>query len=101
MAEQRTKEIGIRRTLGATIPSITLMLSKEFTKWIVIANIIALPLGYFIMNSWLQKFAYRTSVGLLIFIVTGILALVIALLTVSYQSVKAALANPVESLRYE
>ncbi len=101
MAEQRTKEIGIRRTLGATIPGITLLLSKEFTKWIVIAYIIALPLGYFIMNSWLQKFAYRTSMGFLIFLITGILALVIALLTVSYQSVKAALANPVDSLRYE
>jgi putative ABC transport system permease protein len=101
MAEQRTKEIGIRRTLGATIPGITLLLSKEFTKWIIIANIIALPVGYFIMNSWLQKFAYRTSIGFLIFIVTGILALLIALLTVSYQSIKVAVANPVESLRYE
>lgn len=101
MAEQRTKEIGIRRTLGATIAGITLLLSKEFTKWIVIANIIALPVGYFVMNSWLQKFAYRTSIGILIFIITAILALMIALITVSYQSIKAAVANPVESLRYE
>lgn len=101
MTEQRTKEIGIRRTLGATIPGITLLLSKEFTKWITIAYIIALPVGYFVMNSWLQKFAYRTNMEVLIFIVTGTLALVIALLTVSYQSIKTAVANPVESLRYE
>jgi putative ABC transport system permease protein len=101
MAEQRTKEIGIRRTLGATIPGITLLLSKEFTKWIIIAYIIALPLGYYFMNSWLQKFVYRTNMGFLIFIVTGILALAIALLTVSYQSIKAAVANPAQSLRYE
>jgi len=101
MAEQRTKEIGIRRSLGATIPGITLLLSKEFTKWIVIANIIALPVGYFIMNRWLQRFAYRTNIGILIFIITGTLALVIALITVSYQSIKAAVTNPVESLRYE
>jgi len=101
MAEQRTKEIGIRRTLGATIPGIMLLLSKEFTKLIIIANIIALPAGYFIMKNWLQNFAYRTNMEFLIFILSGILALVIALLTVSYQSIKAALTNPVESLRYE
>ncbi|MBN2091664.1 ABC transporter permease [candidate division KSB1 bacterium] len=101
MAEQRTKEIGVRKTLGASLPGIILLLSKEFTRWILLAAIIAWPVGYFVMNKWLQGFAYRVDAGILIFILAGILALVIALVTVSYQAIKAALANPIHSLRYE
>ena len=101
MAERRTKEIGIRKVLGAKVSEIVFLLSKEFIKWIIIANIIAWPLAYFIGNKWLQNFAYRTGIGWEIFLFSTGLALVIAIETVSYQSVKAASNNPVESLRYE
>ena len=101
MAERRTKEIGIRKVLGAKVAGIVLLLSKEFALWVVIANIISWPLAYFISNKWLQGFAYRINLGWEIFIFSTVLALVIAVLTVSYQAVKAAVANPVESLRYE
>lgn len=100
-AEKSTREIGIRKVLGASVPGIVVMLSKEFTKWVLLANVIAWPLAYFVMNKWLQNFAYRTNIGIRTFILSGLLALVIALLTVSYQSIKAATANPVEALRYE
>ncbi len=101
MAEQRTKEIGVRKTLGASIPGIILLLSKEFTRWILLAAIIAWPVGYLVMNKWLQGFAYRINIGILTFLFSGMIALIIALLIVSYQSIKTAVANPVESLRYE
>ena len=101
IAEQRTKEIGIRKALGASISEIILLLSKEFTKWVLLSNIIAWPLAYLAMNRWLQNFAYRTNIGLGTFVLAGVLALMIALLTVGYQAVKAAGANPVEALRYE
>jgi putative ABC transport system permease protein len=100
-AEQRTKEIGIRKVLGASVSEIIFMLTKEFTKWVLIANIIAWPIAYFFMNEWLENFAYRISLSIWVFVLAGISALLIAVLTVSYQAVKAALANPVESLRYE
>lgn len=100
-AEQRTKEIGIRKALGATISGIILLLSKEFTKWVLVANIIAWPITYLAMNRWLQNFAYRINIGIGTFILAALLALVIALLTVGYQAIKAARANPVEALRYE
>jgi putative ABC transport system permease protein len=100
-AEQRTKEIGIRKALGASISGIVFLLSKEFTKWVLLSNIIAWPLAYLVMNHWLQNFAYRINIGLGSFVLAGVLALVIALLTVGYQAVKAARANPVEALRYE
>ncbi len=100
-AEQRTKEMGIRKTLGATMANIVLLLSKEFTKWVIIANVIAWPAAYYAMDHWLQNFAYRTDIGIAVFIASGTAALLIALLTVSFQSVKTALANPIESLRYE
>jgi putative ABC transport system permease protein len=100
-AQRRTKEIGIRKVLGATAPSLVLMLSSEFTKWVLVANIVAWPVAYYAMNRWLQDFAYRINIGFLPFVLAAILAFAIALLTVSYQAIKAALANPVDSLRYE
>lgn len=100
-AEQRTKEIGIRKTLGASVFSILILLSKEFTKWILIANLIAWPIAYFVMDKWLQDFYYRIDIGIWVFLTSGIAALVIAIITVSSQAVKAALSNPVDSLKYE
>ncbi|MGH7601115.1 MAG: FtsX-like permease family protein, partial [bacterium] len=100
-AERRTKEIGVRKVLGASVSSIVGLLSKEFVKLVLIANVVAWPVAYFAMNKWLQDFAYRINLGWWVFVLAGGLALVIALLTVSTQAIKAALANPVESLRYE
>ena len=100
-AEQRTKEIGIRKVLGASAPGIVLMMSREFTSWVLLANIIAWPIAYYTMHRWLQIFVYRSDIGFLVFILSGLIALVIALLTVSFQSIKVATANPVDSLRYE
>lgn len=101
MAEQRTKEIGIRKTLGASVTNIVLLFSKEFTKCVLFANIIALPAAYFFVLVWINDYTYRTTISFWIFILAAILTMVIALLTVSYQAVKAARANPVEALRYE
>jgi len=100
-AQQRTKEIGIRKVLGAPASKIIVMLSREFIKWVIIANIIAWPAAYFVMSRWLQNFAYRTSINFWIFILSAALALVFALLTISFQAFKAGLANPVDALRYE
>jgi putative ABC transport system permease protein len=100
-AEQRTKEIGIRKVLGSSVPEILLLLSKEFFKWILVANIIAWPIAWYLSRNWLQNFAYRINIQIWVFILSGLLALAVALLTISYQSIKAALANPLESLRYE
>ena len=100
-AEQRTKEIGIRKVLGATSPRIIRLLLKEFVILVGIANLIAWPIGYLVINRWLTDFSYRTSPHILIFIFAGILSLVVSLLTVSFQAVKAALADPIRSLRYE
>ncbi len=98
---QRSKEIGIRKILGASTPNVVLLLSKEFTKWVILANVIAWPLAYFAMNKWLQNFAYRIDIHIGIFIISGMTALLISLLTVSSKAIKAAVANPVNSLRYE
>ena len=100
-AEQRTKEIGIRKILGASVSNIVLLLSREFTRWALLANIIAWPLAYAIMRSWLQNFAYRAGIGLGTFLLTAILTFLIAMVSVGYQSLRAALADPVKSLRYE
>ena len=86
---------------GASIPNIVLLLSKEFTKWVLLACVFALPLAYYAMNQWLKNFAYRTSIGVKIFVLSALIAALIAVITVSYQSVKTAVANPVDSLRYE
>jgi len=100
-AEQRTKEIGIRKVLGASAPQITLLLCREFFVLVLLANIISWPVAYFVMKNWLQDFAYRTGLGAFTFVLTMVLALIIALLTVSFQAVKAAVANPVDALKYE
>jgi len=100
-AEQRTKEIGIRRVLGASAGNIIYTLTANFSKWILAANVIAWPVAYFLMHKWLMNFAYRINIGLWIFVLSAGISLVIATLTISYQSVKAALANPADCLRYE
>ena len=100
-SEQRTKEIGIRKVLGASILNVLFMLTKDFTKWILIANIIAWPAAYFVMSKWLQGFAYKIDISLWIFILSGVIALTISIFTISFRAIKAATANPVKSLRYE
>lgn len=101
VAEQRTKEIGVRKVLGAPLSNIMWLLTGQFVKWVIIANLIAWPVGYWIMNRWLQGFAFRASLSLWVFMASGLAALTIAALTVSSQVIKAALANPAESLKYE
>jgi len=100
-AEQRTKEIGVRKVLGASVGGIVLLLSKEFTKLVALAFVVAAPLAYFATNRWLQDFAFQADFSWWIFVLAGLAALTIAWLTVSYQSIRAALTNPVEALRYE
>jgi putative ABC transport system permease protein len=100
-AERRTKEIGVRKVLGASVWGIVRLLSKEFLILVLVANVIAWPLAYFLMHDWLQDFAYRVTIGWGTFVFAGIAAAVIALLTVSTQAIRAALTNPVEALRYE
>ena len=99
--EVRMKEIGIRKVLGANIFSISFLLSKDFTKWVVVANIIAWPAAYFAISKWLGDFAYKTEIGIWIYLIAAVVALIISVLTISFQSIKAANANPVKTLRYE
>ena len=101
MAEQRTKEIGIRKVLGASVSNIILLLSREFVLLVAISNVLAWPLAYYFMNKWLENYAYHAPINLFIFLVSAFAALGIALLTVSYQAFKAASSNPIDSLRYE
>ena len=98
---RRIKEIGIRKILGASVKSIVFKLSSEYLKWIILANIIAWPLAWYVINSWMENFAYRIDISWWVFVLSGGIALAIALATVSFQAIKAAVANPVESLRYE
>jgi len=100
-AEKRTKEIGIRKVLGASVANIAAMLSKDFVKLVLIAIVIASPVAWYFMNQWLQNFAYRTNISWWVFVLAGVASVLIALLTVSFQAIKAAVANPVKSLRTE
>ena len=100
-AEQKTKEVGIRKVLGSSVAGIVMMLSKEFVKWIVIANLVAWPIAYYLIDAWLMDFAYKIDIGIWVFLISGLIALVIAIITVAFQTIKAAIANPIESLRYE
>ena len=98
---QRTKEIGIRKVLGASIQNLLYILSKEFLKLVLISFVIAIPLTWLIMHNWLQDFAYRINIQWWVFALAGIISLFIALITISFQALKAAVANPVNSLRSE
>jgi ABC-type antimicrobial peptide transport system permease subunit len=99
--ERRTKEIGIRKVLGANTKGLIALLAKDFLKLVAIAIVLASPLAYFLMNKWLQDFAYRISIEWWVFVLAGVIALFIALVTVSFQAIRAAIANPVKSLRTE
>jgi len=101
MADQRTKEIGIRKVLGSSNVGIFILLNKEFMKWVIAANIIALPAAWYLMNNWMQNFAYKTAIGATTFFVTCLITLLIALVTVGYKSMKTARINPVESIKNE
>jgi putative ABC transport system permease protein len=100
-AEQRIKEIGVRKVLGASVAGIVTLLSKDFLKLVAIAIVIATPIAWYVMDKWLQDFAYRTSLSWWVFLLAGVIAVVIAFITISFQAIKAAIANPVKSLRTE
>ena len=101
MIERRTKEIGIRKANGAKSMEIFFLLSREYIIWVNISIIIACPIAWYVMHKWLQNFAYRINMSWWVFALAGVVALIIALLTVSWQSYRAASKNPVEALRYE
>jgi putative ABC transport system permease protein len=101
VAEQRTKEVGIRKVLGATETGIIFLLSQQFTKWVLLSNLLAWPVAYYFMHKWMQTFAYQAGISIWSFLLAATVVLVIALLTVSYQTIKAARSNPIELLRYE
>ena len=101
MTERRTKEIGIRKVLGAKVLGIMWLLTKEFAVWVVIANVIAWPTAYFATKHWLKGFAYRIELGWEIFLISAAAAMVIAVVTVSFQTVRVASSNPVDALRHE
>ncbi len=100
-AESRTKEIGVRKVLGSSAREIVMLLSTDFAKWVLLGTILACPVAWFGMTQWLQTFAYKTNISIWIFLSAGFLALFIAFITISFRTIKAATANPVESLKYE
>jgi ABC-type antimicrobial peptide transport system permease subunit len=100
-AEQRTKEIGIRKTMGATVPKVVFLLSTEFLVLVILSMIIAIPASWYFMDQWLQDYAYRTPLSWWVFAIAAVLVMIIAILTVSYQAIKTGLTNPAEALRYE
>jgi putative ABC transport system permease protein len=99
--ERRKKEIGVRKTLGASVPGVVGLLSREFTRWVLVANLIAWPVAWFVMDRWLQNFAYRVSIGPSVFLLAGAAAFSVAATTIIWQTVRAAVADPVEALHYE
>ena len=99
--EQRVKEIGVRKVLGASVSNIVMLISRTFAIMVLIANLFAWPVAYFAMDSWMAGFAYRTDLSWWIFVLSGAVALAIALFTVSFHALRAALSNPVEALRHE
>ena len=101
MAENRVKEIGVRKVLGASVAAITTLLSKDFLKLVLIAFLIASPVAWWAMSGWLQQYTYRIDISWWIFALAGLVSVVIALATVGYQAIRAALANPVRALRNE
>ena len=101
MTEQRTKEIGIRKALGASVTQVTKMLSKDFIKLVLISFVIGAPIGYYTVSKWLERFAYHIDINLMVFVLAGIISISIAILTIAYESIKAARTNPVDSLKGE
>ena len=101
IAERRTKEIGIRKVLGSSLGELLSLLTKDIFKLVIISSLIALPFSYYIMNRWLHEFAYKISLGFELFLIPCLITLLIAVLTVSFQAAKAAIVNPIDSLKYE
>ena len=100
-AQRRIKEMGIRKVLGATVAGIASLLTRDFLKLVIVSLVVASPLAWWIMNNWLQDFAYRIDIGWWMFALAGLIAVIIAMITVGYQAIKTAIANPVKSLRTE